>query len=126
MTTIAAAVFDRKQPNAMREQSEDRVSWHLDNWAVWMRGKSTDLDFPSRVAIIGKSGYSDFDAMVASVDTRCAVALDAMIEDLPRPQHIAVYQVMLASVYRLRDDPVVLFELAKETLRKGLTLKGIW
>jgi hypothetical protein len=103
----------------------DRCDWHLANWATWMRVSGLALWFPSRALAIGKSGSSDFDAMVATADTRCAVAVDAIIDGLPLPERLAVYHIHLAAVWRLRFLDAY-YASAKDHVAEGLTKRGIW
>lgn len=108
--------------------SADRLAWHLDNWAAWMGGRAVRLWYPSRASgRMGSSGSTDFDAMVATADARCAACVDALIDDLPQPQHLAIYHRHLASVWRFpRFDLEQCYRTARDSIAKGLTLRGIW
>jgi hypothetical protein len=103
----------------------DRCDWHLANWAMWMGQTGLKLRYPSRAACIGKSGSNDFDAMVANADTRCAMAVDAIIDDLPTTERLAVYHIHLAAVWRLRFLDAC-YARAKVHITNGLTMRGIW
>lgn len=73
--------------------TEDRVAWHLWNWAEHMRGKGSAhmRHRNSASSGIGNSGCSDFDTMVAYEDFRCAEATDACIDSLSASGRDAVY-----------------------------------
>lgn len=76
---------------------------------------------------MGSSGSSDFDQMADHADARCAAAMDALIDDLPRPEHVVIYHVhtgcMLPS-WITNMEPIYIS--AKQYLAGGLSLKGIW
>jgi hypothetical protein len=110
----------------MTDELEGRCAWHLANWAQWMRQSALKLSYPSRAPIIGKSGSSDFDAMVATEDTRCAVAVDAIIDGLPVAERLAVHHVHLAAVWRPGADLAGSYAAARDRVALGLTKRGIW
>lgn len=105
--------------------TEDRLSWHLDNWAQWMGKRASTNGYPSRSMVIGKSNSSDFDTMVANADIRCAVAVDTIVDDLSARERAAVYHRHLAAVWRIRGDMEECYEDARMTLRIGLNKRGI-
>ncbi len=106
---------------------EQRAEWHLDNWAAWMRGVGLpQLWYPGRSPMLGRSGSSDFDALVANADTRCAAAVDAIIEGLPRPFSSMLHCVKLGCCpHPVRPDKGV-YEQARASIAKGLTARGFW
>ena len=109
----------------INRMSDARAVWHLDNWAAWMSGKGNRLGYPSRSPVIGRSHTTDFDAMCASADTRCAVAADAVIDDLPARERAAVYHIHLAAVWRVRGDIEDAYADACMSVAIKLTAKGI-
>lgn len=83
--------------------SDERVEFHLQNWAQWQKTGGV-------VGMYGGSGSPDycqsidFDDMCDSMDRRNAKTLDAWIQDLPALQRLAIYNAYLHSVYRLRGQ----------------------
>ena len=75
---------------------------------------------------MGCSGSSDLDAMCATSDARCAVAMDVMIDELPAREQWAVYNKWIAAVSHIRGNEDELYASAKERLGRGLRAKGIW
>ncbi len=111
---------------AVAEQ-EDRAEWHLWNWSVWHRRRTSKGGYPSRgMGGLGCSGSSDFDAMCATSDARCALAVDVMIDDLVPRQRAAVYNEWIADVFEFRGDHQAIYEQAKDKIARGLRTKGIW
>lgn len=112
--------------------AEDRMEFHLANWAAWQRGSGMNLWYPSRASGgIGKTGSSDFDAMCATADAHCAHAVDTLIDDLPPRERMTIYNTWLATVfiYRGCDDVMTVADLyirGKERIAKGLEQRGIW
>lgn len=110
----------------MNDELEGRCAWHLANWAQWMRQSDFKLSYPSRAVCIGVSGSRSFDAMVATEDTRCAVAVDAIIDGLAAPERVAVHHVHLAAVWRPDADLAGFYAAAKDHGAEGLARRGIW
>ena len=121
---------------AVAEQ-DDRAEWHLWNWSQWMRKRPRELvpvrdkeresGYPSRgMGGLGCSGASDFDSMCAAVDTRCAAATDALIDDLPQPERLAIYNRWIANVFRFRDGEDRAYKAGKTKIGRGLWARGIW
>lgn len=104
--------------------NNDRLSWHLWNWARWMDRGSYGLGYPGR-SLCTASGHSDFDEMVNRADARCARAVDAIVEDLPQPQKLAVHHKHLSAVFRIRADLETAYELACDKISRELTKRGI-
>lgn len=98
----------------------------MENWAQWMRSGGISLWYPSRASGgMGRSGASDFDAMCANADARCAAAVDALIEALPQNEKLAVHNVHTATVFKLRGSTRYLYGEAKIKIGKGLDARGI-
>lgn len=105
--------------------TEEKLTWHLDNWAAWMKGALNDGDYSSRASVCGSTSSREFDAMVAEADTRCAVAVSAIVDELPRQQEAAIHHFHLAGAYRLRGDVLEHYALGREAVRVGLNRRGI-
>lgn len=109
----------------------DRVEWHLWNWEQWQLRDSSEGDYESRASGgMGGTFSREFDAMVAECDTRCALAVDTIIGDLPSAQRIAVHAKHLGvkwpDVYRTRVDPIVAYADACVRIGRELDAKGIF
>jgi hypothetical protein len=113
----------------MRGMTEERLTWHFENWAEWQRDQRTDFGWgfenaDGSGAISGSS--REFDAMVDEADMRCAQALDAILDGLPPIQSCAVYHRYIAAVFSfhraLLDQALI---LAREAVRLGLMRRGI-
>lgn len=103
----------------------DRVFWHLWNWANWQRCGGDDGDYESRASSgIGRSSSRDFDAMVAEADSRCAMAVEAILDNLTSAQRCAVHVKHLDAVYRLRDLEAS-YDSACLSIGRGLDRRGI-
>lgn len=117
----------------MRGLPEQRVTWHLDNWAEWIRDQRSDFGFGFRTNdnIFASGNSREFDTMVAEADMRCAKAVDTSIADLPAPESNAVCHFHLAAVFRVgqfRAKPVDMndaYRRAREYLALALARKGI-
>lgn len=106
----------------------ERVDWHLWNWEQWQRHEGTFGDYESRASGgVGGTGSKDFDAMVATADARCALAVDVIIGGLPPIQRMAVHNVHLSTVFRFRDEgaQAAMYVLACKTIGRGLDIRGI-
>lgn len=113
----------------MPDMADHRITWHLDNWAEWMRDQRTDYGygFPNDDSSGAVSGSSrDFDSMVAEVDMRCAQAVDSIIDDLPPLESRAILHRHIGTVFRCdRSDMEEAYERARVGVREGLRKKGI-
>lgn len=104
----------------------DRCEWHLFNWAAWMRGSGNFLRLPSRASGgMGNSGSSDLESMASQADARCAVAVDAIISDMPRLLQAVVYHIHLGSMQPVCDLTVG-YEQVKKRVNDGLRIRGIY
>lgn len=104
--------------------SDDRLDWHLDNWAVW-EASSWDAE----LAYTLTPGYSmsvDFDQMCAEMDRRCAYATKAAIESLPPVEACAVFNKLCKAVFRFhREDLTNAWVRARWTLAHTLYRRGM-
>lgn len=95
-----------------------RVHWMLDNWAAFERLRLPLNGYPSRASGMGVSGSTDFDAMCANADRRCAEAVDAVVKGLPRAMQQALY------AYHV-DRVEAVYATACRIMARQLTLRGI-
>jgi hypothetical protein len=105
----------------------DRLTWHLDNWAAWMSGKVDVGDYPSRSSSgLGHSSSRDFDALCAEADTRCAQAVDAVLNGMPPLLRLAVYNRHLGTIWELRCNGEAIYAQAVIVIERGLDRRGIF
>lgn len=106
--------------------SDDRLSWHLWNWARWHRLDPSRLGYP-RKASGGAQCYTntDFDAMCNTADDACAEAVEAAINDLPMMEKVAIHHYHLYAVYRSREPIEPIYNRACDAVKKTLTRRGI-
>lgn len=115
--------------NLMPDMPDHRITWHLDNWAEWMRDQRTDYGYgfsntDGSGAVNGTS--RDFDSMVAEADMRCAQAVDSLIDNLPVLQARAVCQRHIGAVFHCdRASMDEAYGWARVAIREGLRKKGI-
>lgn len=112
--------------------TDERLDWHLWNWENWhYRGQTGDLarGFSNLASSgIGRKSSSDFDSMVASVDDRCALAVETILDECTPAQRSAVHHFHLAAVFRFPHigyGAKVAYDEARERIRAGLTKRGI-
>lgn len=115
---------------AVQFGTPDRVEWHLDNWRRWMRsGQSVD-GHASRSSGCSDGGTSKgFDEMVEEEDRRCAKVVDAILDNLPPAQRIAIYveRGIMGKVFRFERLPYEkALELGKAALGRELARRGVW
>lgn len=119
----------KKSANGM---SEDRVTWHLQNWAEWHRDRKTSFGngYGSRASgpFVGATNTREFEAMVVEADNRCAAAVEAILDGIPAMQRFSVHHQHLDAVYRFRRAEqvhVVLYANARMAIARGLSIRGI-
>lgn len=108
----------------------ERVAWHLENWRKWMRsGQEVDA-FPSRAIGCSDGGTSKgFDEMVEAEDRRCAKIVDAILDNLPPTDRIAIY-IELGIMGRVFTFVRKTYHQAltdgKAALGRELARRGVW
>ncbi len=109
--------------------SDERLAFHLVNWADWQRTRASDYGrrYPSRASgRMGVSGASDFDSMVEVADAICARAVEAILDGLAPAERCAVHHRHLAAVFRFpRVELERAYTAACEAIRRGLRSRGI-
>jgi hypothetical protein len=114
----------------MRGLPEQRVTWHLENWAEFQRNRASDFGtgFNFRDGSGACSNSSrEFDAMVAEVDKHCSEVVDTIIEhDLAPVESMAVKHFHLGAVFRLqRASMTDAYKRARVYLSMALVRRGI-
>lgn len=113
----------------MRGLPEQRVTWHLDNWAEWQRDQRTDYGYG--FANCDGSGAcsvssKEFDAMVAEADMRCAQVVDVVISDLVPIESAAIKHFHVGAVFRFpRGSATEAYIRARAYLSLALCRRGI-
>lgn len=115
---------------AVQFGTPERVEWQLWNWSRWMdSGKSVD-GHASRSSGCSDGGTSKgFDEMVEEEDRRCAKVVDAILDNLPPAQRIAIYveRGIMGKVMRFeRVTYDQALKLGKEALGRELSRRGVW
>jgi hypothetical protein len=103
--------------------SEERLDWHLENWAVW-ESASWDAELAYTISP-GHSMSVDFDQMCAEMDRNCAFATKAAIESLPSIEQCAVFNKLVRAVFRFPGRPdnpwaSARWKLAYDLYRRGM------
>lgn len=113
------------------EMTDDRLDWHLENWAEWQRDCAGDFgrNYPSRASggFISRSSQ-DFDAMVRKADRMCARAVDAILEGCTTAERSAVAYFHIGAVFRFPHvgrGAEIAYQSAREKIRRGLIARGI-
>jgi len=76
----------------------ERLDWLLGNWSDYMQQPSSKLGYPSKSLCMssgGASGEDEFEIMCDEVDTKCAQAMDSIIDSISQPQRTAINHVWL-------------------------------
>lgn len=108
--------------------TEQRLDWHLWNWANWMRRDAGVVrGYAGRASggLRGNGTTGAFEEECYAVDLRCARAVDAAIEGLPSPEKVAVYHYNLGALRHGVIGIGDVYDEARERLRKELTRRGI-
>lgn len=104
----------------------DRLDWHLDNWARYMRMTGFNkLDPPNRSPIIGISHGADFDQIYEEVTQQTAEAVNACVESLGRAEQGALRAEYLDEEWNYSTPHHVVLALARETLQALMNKRGI-
>jgi hypothetical protein len=111
----------------------DRLAGFMHNWQRWMKLGGRTGGWPSRASGgIGVSGSKDIGAMEGESDAYFAMAVDAIVQELPVAQRVAVYVFHDladegAHVFRFpRNNKAELYTLALAQVQKGLVARGLW
>jgi hypothetical protein len=106
---------------------EDRVEWHLYNWARFMRTGSYDiLGMPGRACGgMGISHSADFDQLADQADRAAARTCDAVIRDLKPLEQKAIRCAYLGEMWESPLQEGAVLVVAKEAMRIGLNRRGI-
>jgi len=108
----------------------DRVEWHLENWRRWMRSGQEVDSLPSRSSGVSDGGTSKgFDEMAEAEDRRCAKIVDAILDNLPPVERIAIYieRGVMGRVFKfVRVTYHQALSAGKAALGRELARRGVW
>lgn len=105
---------------------DQKIDWHLKNWAQWMRGYQVGIGYDHASAVVSSTASQTFDDMVVAADRQNAKVADACISSLPPIYQGAIYNVYLASVFRFRGDPNDVFVAAANAFWELAQKKGLY
>ena len=109
-----------------KSDQDQRLDFHLGNWARWMRSGEHVQGYKHGAAGCVGGGYSgDFDDMVLAADRRSAAIMDSLIQDLPPAQVCAIHTTWINSVWRFKDYEAT-YQRACDNLLVGMNRKGLW
>lgn len=107
--------------------TNDRLAWHLKNWAEFMSRPSSKLGYPSKSQMISSGGSSsedEFDIMCDEADTKCAQTMDAIIDSIHLRQRVAINHVWLKVIHHYetheQDYDKALIEIERLAEKRGL------
>lgn len=106
----------------------DRLLFHLDNWARWMKSRGLS-GFHVRAKSVGV-GYTHYDTDRESEyeksDNWHAENTDAVIRDLKRLEQLALQCEYLGAIWTDPLDIGLVLVVAREGVRMGLDKRGIY
>jgi len=106
--------------------SDERLEWHLQNWARWYYAPAIRLGYPRRTSGLISGASNDFDDLADAAANRLAVSCNAIIGDLVPAQFCALSCEYLHAVWRFpRDNKAKSLSLAKNRIKEGLERRGI-
>lgn len=124
------AVMERLGSSSVEFGTPERVEWHLEVWRRWVRSGQEVQGHARESQCVSDGGTSkSFDEMVESEDRRCAQAVDAILDNLPATQRIAIYveRGVMAKVFRFeRVAYAKALADGKAAVGRELARRGIW
>lgn len=109
---------------------DDRLDWHLENWALSHRGGTFERGLPKK-SIGFAHASQDFDQMADSKEKDSASTVDTIVEDI-RKKNVAAHAALcnrygLARVIRFpRNNEAECLVRGREYVRAGLEGKGVY
>ena len=115
----------RTMSSESQQDEHPKLDRYLDLWARYHFAGGTK-HLRCKTQTHWAAGNSDFDTMASSSDLKIAIAMDAIVWDLPPVQGSAVMHVHLAAVFRFNRDPLdVVYQAARIAISAALRRKGI-
>jgi len=91
--------YDPAASSAGEQAEHPRLDWHLENWARYQRAGGT-RQLGTKTQSHWASGSSDFETMADKSEMRHALAVDALVWDLPDIERVAIMHTHLNAVWR--------------------------
>lgn len=115
---------------AVQFGTPERVEWHLENWRRWMRSGQEVDGYAHQSSGCSDGGTSKgFDEMVETEDRRCAKVVDAILDNLPPADRIAIYTekgiVGRVFTFARKTYQQALLD-GKAALGRELARRGVW
>lgn len=86
------------------------ADYHLSNWARWMESYELRIGYDHESAVVGNyTASTSIDDMYDSKDKNDAKISNAVIESLIPSHQVAIHNVYLSSVWRIRGDLETIF-----------------
>lgn len=103
--------------------SEDRLDWHLWNWARWVEAKwDAELAYTISTAT---SGPASFDDLCVEMDRYCANVTRAAINSLTPVEACSIFNRLMNDVFRFRGSPEAAWQSARARLARDLYTRGL-
>jgi hypothetical protein len=106
--------------------TDQRVMYYLSIWVEYMRRPDSSLSYPRASCGMSSGGAHSFDDLAGQADNYAARTMEAIIDDLPIPQKLAVHHFNLGAVWRpnrfnLQDEyGNAIAGIGRAIVRKGL------
>lgn len=127
---MGIAVMKERGSCAVKFGTPERVEFHLDNWRRWMRSGQEVDGFAGRSSGLSDGGTSkSFDEMAEAEDRRCAKVVDAILDNLPPADRIAIYMErgIMGRVFTfVRKTYHQALTDGKAALGRELARRGVW
>lgn len=108
----------------------ERVEFHLSNWRRWQRsGQEVDGYARESTGLSSGGTSKGFDEMVEAEDRRCAQIVDAILDNLPPVERIAIYieRRIMGRVFKFkRITYSQALTSGKMALGRELARRGVW
>lgn len=125
-----SAVLAMEGSFAVKFGTPERVEWHLENWRRWMRSGQEVQGHARESQGLSDGGTSKgFDEMVEAEDRRCAKVVDAILDNLPPVERIAIYMErrIMGRVFEFKRVTYhQALQSGKEAVGRELNRRGVW
>lgn len=125
-----SAVLAMAGSSAVTFGTPERIEFHLDNWRRWMRsGQEVDGHAHESSGLSSGGTSKGFDEMVEAEDRRCAGIVDAILDNLPPVERIAIYMErgIMGRVFEFKRITYYHALVAgKAALGRELGRRGVW
>jgi hypothetical protein len=126
----AALAMKMEGSTAVKFGTPERIEFHLTNWARWQRSGQQVQGHARESTGLSSGGTSKgFDEMVEAEDRRCAQIVDAILDNLPPVERIAIYieRRIMGRVFEFkRVTYYQALTAGKLALGRELSRRGVW